>query len=87
LTPSATPYRLATPTPTPRPGDVVPGAGPPTLAPLPGPSPIVRPGVLPTMTPIPRLPVEGYPPRRCSLLPILIPAALIALVRRHRGQR
>jgi hypothetical protein len=94
LTPSATPFRLSTPTPLP---GQAPPAGSPTDAPSndgesprqptgPGGAP-AGPGMpaTPTVTPIPRLPVEGYSPRRCSLLPLLLPLGAAVLARRRRS--
>lgn len=86
---TATPYRLSTPTPTrtlapgetrsPSPTDtLLPGVTPP-------PTMLGRPGVVaPTFTPVPRLPVEGYPSRRCSLLPLLLPIVAWLLKLRAR---
>lgn len=93
LTPSPTPFRLATPTPLPGQGTLVVA---PTVAPegesgeepsVPGDNPAV-PGAYATPTPtqIPRLPVEGAPPRRCSLLPLLLPLGAAVVARRRRRQ-
>ncbi|MGC9468596.1 MAG: hypothetical protein ACP5HS_08390 [Anaerolineae bacterium] len=88
LTPSPTPFRLATPTHTPAATRGEPRPGLPTPArPSELPSDVETvPGIEPTQvwTPIPRLPVEGGAPRRCSLLPLLLPA-LALLLRRSRG--
>ncbi len=90
LTPTATatPFRLSTPTPSP----------PPSATRLPGQVPTLAPGAIvrltevsrpgngqPHLTPVPRLPVEGASRRRCSLLPLLLPAVALLVTRRsHR---
>jgi hypothetical protein len=88
LTPSATPPRLPTPTPTSSlaPGEtrspgsaatVAPGAVEPSTGNLPGDRSIA--------TPVARLPVEGAARRRrCSLLPLLVPVAVLLPSRRRR---
>jgi hypothetical protein len=89
LTPSATPFRLATPTPSPLPGEARSAAPTGTLPPganaaLPKTS---IPGMeRPAWTPAPRLPVEGSARRRCTLLPLWLPAGALWLARRRRSR-
>jgi len=87
ITPTATPFRLSTPTPT-----GIPAAGQarpdePTRTPdreRPADSAAPqRPVDVATATVMPRLPVEGRTPRRCSLLPALLPLVAAVVVRRR----
>lgn len=85
VTPTATPFRLSTPTPTLAAGQTQPDA--PTRTPdweHPADSPASqRPVNTATPPVIPRLPVEGHTPRRCSLLPALLPLVAALAVRRR----
>jgi len=87
ITPTATPFRLSTPTPTLVAGQTQPDE--PTQTPdreRPADSPASqRPGNTATPTVMPRLPVEGNTPRRCSLLPALLPLVAAFVVRRRRS--
>jgi hypothetical protein len=85
ITPTATPFRLSTPTPTLAAGQVQPDE--PTRTPdreRPADSPASqRPIKTATPAVMPRLPVEGHTPRRCSLLPALLPLVAAVAVRRR----
>ena len=87
ITPTAMPFRLPTPTPTLSVGEGQPDE--PTQTPArerPADSPASqRPVNTATPTVMPRLPVEGNIPRRCSLLPALLPLAVAVAVRWRRG--
>ncbi|MCJ7551699.1 MAG: hypothetical protein MUQ30_18670 [Anaerolineae bacterium] len=86
ITPTATPFRLSTPTPTLAAGQTQPDE--PALTPdLERPADSAasqRPVHTATPPAIPRLPVEGSTPRRCSLLPALLPLVAAVAVRRRR---
>jgi len=86
ITPTATPFRLSTPTPTLAAGQAQPDE--PTRTPdreRPADAPASqRPVNTATPPVVPRLPVEGHTPRRCSLLPALLPLVAAVVVRRRR---